>query len=98
MDSTPDAPAAKDYIKLDQFLKWQGLAESGGSAKALVTEGKIKVNGEVETRRGRKLRNGDTVQLEEQTLHVALEEKTRADKQSPLESVPHDDCSAQSPS
>ena len=52
-----------EYIKLDQFLKLADLAGSGGEAKHLIRAGDVFVNGEVETRRGRKLRHGDTVTL-----------------------------------
>lgn len=44
-----------EYIKLDQLLKAVNIAESGGEAKIYITEGKVKVNGETETRRGRKI-------------------------------------------
>ncbi len=57
-----DAP----FIKLDQFLKWQGLVDTGGQAKMVIQEGMVSVNGEIETRRGRKLREGDRVQLEQE--------------------------------
>ena len=48
-------------MKLDQFLKWQNLVSSGGEAKILIKSGAVKVNGEIETRRGRKLYKGDKV-------------------------------------
>ena len=48
-------------MKLDQFLKWNNLVSSGGEAKTLITLGNVKVNGEIETRRGRKLKKGDKV-------------------------------------
>ena len=48
-------------MKLDQFLKWQNLVSSGGEAKFLIKSGSVKVNGEIETRRGRKLNKGDKV-------------------------------------
>tara|TARA_B100001029_G_C14951791_1_gene389223 strand:+ start:686 stop:862 length:177 start_codon:yes stop_codon:yes gene_type:complete len=48
-------------MKLDQFLKWHNLVSSGGEAKTLIKSGFIKVNGEIETRRGRKLNKGDKV-------------------------------------
>ncbi|MGM0420034.1 MAG: S4 domain-containing protein YaaA [Bacillota bacterium] len=54
-----------EYIKLDQFLKWASLVGSGGEAKTLIQEGKIKVNGEVEYSRGRKLYPGDEVEFVE---------------------------------
>lgn len=44
-----------EFIKLDQFLKWVGICESGSIAKDLITNGEVKVNDEVEIRRGRKL-------------------------------------------
>ena len=50
-------------MKLDQFLKWLGLADTGGQAKILILSGDVKVNGFVETRRGRKLIVGDKVCL-----------------------------------
>ena len=48
-------------MKLDQFLKWKNLVSSGGEAKIIIKSGSVKVNGEVETRRGRKLNKGDKV-------------------------------------
>ena len=48
-------------MKLDQFLKWQNLVSSGGEAKNFIQSGSVKVNGETETRRGRKLSKGDKV-------------------------------------
>ena len=50
-----------EFIKLGQALKLAGLAESGLDAKEMIQERLVKVNGEVETRRGRKLYPGDTV-------------------------------------
>lgn len=50
-----------DYIKLDSFLKLANLVMSGGEAKLVIQEGQIMVNGEMETRRGRKLYPGDTI-------------------------------------
>ncbi len=50
-----------EYIKLDSLLKLTGLAESGGLAKAMILDGLVKVNGEVETRRGKKLYKGDKI-------------------------------------
>lgn len=50
-----------DHITLDALLKATGLADSGGAAKVLITSGGVRVNAEVEIRRGRKLRAGDEV-------------------------------------
>ena len=48
-------------MKLDQFLKWHNLVSSGGEAKILIKAGRVKVNGHIETKRGRKLVRGDKV-------------------------------------
>lgn len=50
-----------EYIKLGQALKAAGLVESGVKAKEVITEGLVTVNGETDTRRGRKLYAGDMV-------------------------------------
>ena len=55
----------KKNIKIDSFLKFAGLTETGGIAKEVIAEGRIKVNGEVCTARGKKLRHGDSVTVEE---------------------------------
>lgn len=57
-------------IKLDQFLKKVGAVMSGGEAKMLIQEGSVFVNGEVETRRGRQLHEGDQVVIEGQAFVV----------------------------
>ena len=50
-----------EHITLDALLKASGLVTSGGAAKLLIADGGVRVNGQVETRRGRKLRAGDEV-------------------------------------
>ena len=50
-------------MKLDQFLKWLGLVDTGGQAKHLISSGQVTVNRSLETRRGRKLEQGDIVGL-----------------------------------
>ena len=52
-----------EFIKLDSFLKAVDAVCSGGEAKIIISEGMVSVNGEVELRRGRKLRPGDRVEL-----------------------------------
>lgn len=52
-----------EFIQLQAFLKFMGLAETGGEAKEMVQNGIIRVNKEVCTARGKKLRNGDTVSV-----------------------------------
>ena len=56
-------PIHTEYIDLLQFLKATGIAATGGEAKMLVDEGFIQVNGEDESRRRRKLRPGDRVDV-----------------------------------
>ncbi len=60
-------------IKLDQFLKWVGVAQTGGQAKLMIQGGDVKVNGMLETRRGRKLVSGDRVTVGGQTFDVDLD-------------------------
>ena len=50
-----------EYIKLDALLKYAALVGTGGEAKIAIAEGLVKVNGEVCTMRGKKIRPGDTV-------------------------------------
>lgn len=52
-----------DHITLDALLKATGLVSSGGDAKAQIVTGSVTLNGEVELRRGRKVRHGDVVVL-----------------------------------
>ena len=59
-----------EFIKLDALLKYASLAETGGEAKQLVQAGEVKVNGEVCTMRGKKLRPGDVVEAGGQTVQV----------------------------
>ena len=57
-------------MKLDQFLKHQGLVATGGEAKQRIQIGEVRVNGFQETRRGRKLKPGDRVELSGRTFVV----------------------------
>ncbi len=66
---------SEETIKLDQFLKLAQIVQSGGEAKTLIQSGQVMVNGEVETRRGRKLRPGDVVMVEGEELVVASDEE-----------------------
>lgn len=50
-----------EFIQLQAFLKMMGIAETGGQAKEMIQDGIIRVNGEICTARGKKLRNGDVV-------------------------------------
>lgn len=48
---------------MDQFLKWAEIVSTGGEAKLLIKNGKVKVNGVIDTRRGLKLKDGDIVEI-----------------------------------
>lgn len=58
------------FIRMDQFLKFAGVAETGGHAKQMIQEGIVLCNGEACTQRGKKLYPGDEVQVENYQLLV----------------------------
>lgn len=59
-----------EYIKLEQALKAAGLVESGSDAKYAIADGLVKVNGEIEYRRGKKMRAGDVAEYDGQTVRI----------------------------
>jgi len=63
------------YIKLDQIIKFAGISFDGAEAKEIILRGFVKVNGEEELRRGRKLYKGDTVkvELEDETFELCVD-------------------------
>ncbi|MHC9292792.1 RNA-binding S4 domain-containing protein [Mycobacterium sp. LTG2003] len=65
-----DVPITDESIRLGQFLKLAALIDSGADAKAAINDGSVTVNGEVELRRGRQLRPGDTVSLGTRSARV----------------------------
>lgn len=60
----------EDYIKLGQALKAAGLVESGVDAKFVIQDGLVKVNGQIETQRGKKLVAGDIITFENNTIRI----------------------------
>jgi len=64
--------AERATIRLDQFMKYMGMTESGGQAKHAIQAGEVMVNGEVETRRSRKVHAGDRVTFAGRTEVVNL--------------------------
>ena len=60
----------EEFIKLGQAMKKAGLVESGVDAKIIIQDGNVKVNGEVDTRRGKKLYDGDVFEYEGVTVKV----------------------------
>lgn len=63
-----------EFIKLQDLLKFANLVSTGGEAKIIIQEGEVKVNGEVCTMRGKKIRPGDIVELGGQQLTVSYED------------------------
>jgi ribosome-associated protein len=70
MSAVDVVPIRDESIRLGQFLKLANLIETGSDAKALMVQGLVRVNGEVETRRGRQLVKGDVVELAGQPARV----------------------------
>jgi len=66
----------QETIKLDQFLKLSQVVQTGGEAKLLIQSGEVRVNGDVETRRGRKLVVGDRVTVYGETILVESDSDT----------------------
>ncbi len=63
-----------EFVELYKILKFEGLAESGGNAKQAISEGLVSVNGEVETRKRKKIRAGDQIDFIDH--HIEVIEKT----------------------
>ena len=64
-----------EFIKLDSLLKFAGIVETGGIGKEIILEERIKVNGEVCTMRGKKIREGDKVQIDEIKTELVIKRK-----------------------
>ena len=61
-----------EFIKLDSLLKYSGIVETGGIAKEIIKDGAVKFNGEVCTMRGKKVRAGDIVAIEELNTEIEI--------------------------
>lgn len=70
MDELFDVAIRDETIKLGQFVKLANLVETGGEAKELIAQGQVTVNGIVDTRRGKTLKDGDVVAVSGQTARV----------------------------
>ena len=70
MRNVRDVSIADDMIRLGQLIKLAGLVESGAEVKAVLDAGVVRINGTVETRRGRQLHRGDVVASRDQQLRV----------------------------
>jgi len=68
----PPPPEAAESLRLDDALKLAGVAATGGEAKMLIQGGAVRVNGTVETRRKRRLVEGDVIEVGEESFEIAL--------------------------
>jgi len=59
-----------DIIKLDAFMKWAAMVVNGGEAKVIIQEGLVKVNGNIETQRGKKLTVNDIVEFDGESYKI----------------------------
>lgn len=73
-DPIDDVPVKDEVIRLGQFLKLANLVESGAEAKVVIAEGEVRVDGEIETRRGRQLRAGAVVEFGGRRARVAQDD------------------------
>lgn len=64
MKETIEVCITTEFIKLDSLLKFSGLCDTGGFAKEIILQGEVKVNGQVCTMRGKKIRTGDVVEVD----------------------------------
>ena len=71
MSAPIDVPIRDESIRLGQLLKLAGVVDDGAMAREVVERGLVAVNGEVDTRRGRQVRAGDTVTFESETIRVS---------------------------
>jgi ribosome-associated protein len=67
-----DVTINSEPVELYKILKFEGLADSGGEAKAVIDTGHVKVNGEVETRKRRKIVAGDLIEYKNNKLRIVL--------------------------
>lgn len=67
-----DLEITSEPIELFKMLKFSGLAPSGGEAKLVIAEGLVRVNGEVETRKRKKLVSGDVIEFDQEQIRLCL--------------------------
>jgi ribosome-associated protein len=65
-----DVVVNSEIIKLDSFLKWAGAVSLGSEAKILIQGGEVKLNGNVEVQRGKKLKKGDIIELNGESYRI----------------------------
>jgi len=62
----------REPVELYKILKFEGLVSSGGEAKSVIAEGQVSVNGEIETRKRRKIVSGDIIEFGEEKVSIQL--------------------------
>jgi len=67
-----DVEINKETVELYKILKFEGMASSGGAAKSMIADGKVRVNGQVETRKRKKMVAGDTIELGTDKIRLLL--------------------------
>ena len=70
------------FIKLDQLIKFAGLAETGAKAKIVIDLGEVNVNGECCMKRGKKIKPGDVIEFKGKKYKVVLDENAAVEEQS----------------
>ena len=63
----------EEFIRLDNLMKYAGMCNSGGRAKYLIQNGEVKLNYEICTMRGKKIRSGDRIEYDGRTVEVAID-------------------------
>jgi|TARA_B110000444_G_scaffold260318_1_gene306810 ribosome-associated protein len=86
-DSRASAPAgyrlveiSREPVELYKILKFEGLAESGGHAKAAVAAGEVRVNGKVELQKRKKIVTGDTIEVADEKISIQFVASSAADE------------------
>lgn len=64
------AELESEFVELYKILKFEGIADSGGAAKQVIADGLVSVNGEVETRKRKKISAGDQIEVDGQSIEV----------------------------
>ena len=63
---------SREPVELYKILKFEGMVATGGEAKMVISEGQVRVNGKVETRKRKKIVAGDTIEFDKETIRIQL--------------------------
>ena len=80
-DGSDEEAAREPTLSLGNALKLSGIALTGGQAKALIQEGSVKVNGEVEQRRKRRVAQGDEIEVAGETFVIELQDQVDGEEE-----------------